>query len=302
MKPEDLMHAMNHLDPDLVERAEQPGTRRKPRVRRIAVLAACLAAMVVGVSAGASAGLFDAYFGGESNQYQQQLLSAAGSVSSGTVELRLEGAAADRHTVQLVVSFLGLTPESKQALAAGDLAQQGKFDLYALSETGQRIDFPSTESGTYTETGKAVTLLADADMTYLLTGTFEDTGLDQVATVCFAYEDLVLEADLTGCTFPEYQLEPAGGTGSLTGFSASAIGFYFTMASSDEPAQVRLIRADGSVEKDTAFRASWSGEDGQQQTAVTGVWCGGSPVAMGVLDLDQYQGIQVNGEKYLFVH
>ena len=51
MKPEDLMHAMNHLDPDLVERAEQPGTRRKPRVRRIAVLAACLAAMVVGVSA-----------------------------------------------------------------------------------------------------------------------------------------------------------------------------------------------------------------------------------------------------------
>ena len=96
-------------------------------------------------------------------------------------------------------------------------------------------------------------------------------------------------------------MEPAGGTGSLTGFSASAIGFYFTMASSDEPAQVRLIRADGSVEKDTAFRASWSGEDGQQQTTVTGVWCGDSPVAMGVLDLDQYQGIQVNGEKYLFV-
>ncbi len=87
MKPEDLMHAMNHLDPDLVERAEQPGTRRKPRVRRIAVLAACLAAMVVGVSAGASAGLFDAYFGGESDQYQHQLLSAAGSVSSGTVTI-----------------------------------------------------------------------------------------------------------------------------------------------------------------------------------------------------------------------
>lgn len=293
------------------------GRRHVPR--HFAACAACIALILfIGVSAASATGLFDgrlSYFGGETEMYLDEILPAVTSVSNDSIELRIDGAIADEHTCHMVVSFVGLTEEVKDRFAAGDLDEQKNFQLYAIAKTGERVEFSARESGTYTEKSalgkKAKTMLEDADMTYLLTGFFADgISMNDMEKVCFAYEDLVLEVNVQEHIAPEYELYPENpNEDSVTDFHVSRIGFYFTMpvgSEDDFHFDLKLIHADGTVWEGigAAQDVGWRGDSGysdEDTTAfVSGWWCGGSAVSIGILNLEDYCGVQVNGENYYF--
>lgn len=317
MKPETLLDSIQYIDEDLIARAEartggQNKVRRFPR--RFVAVAACLA-LLIGTTAAFAAGALDpllSYFGGESEPYLEEILSAGASVSNETLKLRMEGAIADSRTCHMLVSFLGLTPESKDSLSAGDLNVQDGFALYALTPEGERVEFSSTQSATYTDGGrKAVSAFEDAQQTYLLTGNLaEGTTMADVETVCFAYDGLVLKLDVGKYLCPEYQLkpDPAAKKPEILDFHVSRIGFYYTAAAVSEEDFLKLIpiRADGSLYKtfyeDYGVSAGSSrSDDSHEPFYVTGQWCAGSPVALAILELEDYAGFQVNGVNYYFV-
>lgn len=316
MKPETLLDSMQYVDEDLIARAEartgQPGkVRRFPR--RFAALAACLA-LLAGATAAGAAGVLDpllSYFSSDQEPYLEEILSAGASVSGEDLELRLEGAIADSRTCCLLVSFLGLTPERQDSLSAGNLGVQDAFTLYALTPAGERVAFSATESATYTDGGrKAVTAFGDAQQTYLLTGTLAaGTTMADVETVCFAYDGLELALEVGKYLCTEYALEPdpAAENPPLWDFRVSRIGFSYTAAPSEEDYPTLIpIRADGSLYKTFyedygASAGSSRSDDSDEPFSVTGLWCAGSPVALAILNLEDYQGFQVDGVNYYFV-
>lgn len=311
MNAENMVHFMGCIDDALIDRAESrvagrtaPGGRRG--WKRVAAWAACLVlAATLGVSAASSTGFLDrmqAYLGGETEMYLEEILASVASVSNEEMELRIDGAVADEHACHMIISFVGVTGETKKRFSAGDLEEQEKFELYAISKAGERVDFPNTESGTYTEEGmlhRAKTMLADADMTYLVSGTFRDGGMKDMAKVCFAFEDLVLELDVQEHIAPEYELYPEDPeTGLVTDLRISRVGFYFTMPTGED-FKLLLIREDGSL-FEMGYRASGGHTDEEAPAYVSGSWSGDSPVSIGLIDPEDYLGIQINGENYYF--
>ncbi len=328
MKPENLVHAIGHIDTDLVERAENRSTIQitdtakyhKRITKRFAACAACLAlTMVVGVSAAFATGFVDtllAYFSGETDLYLEEILSTVTSVSNEDMELRIDGAIADEHTCHMIVSFIGLTDESQSRFAAGDLDVQEEFDTYAVLSNGERVDIYTHESATYIETSdlgkKAKTMFADADMTYVISCILDDgISMNDVDTLCFAYEGLVLELDVQKYISPEYELhaETSDGTERITDFHVSRIGFYFTSIVNenfDDFFDIKLIYADGTVceftGRDLGYQLSYGHNTGDETVHVSGRWGGTSVVSVGIIDLDDYCGIQVNGVDYYFTN
>lgn len=315
MKPERFMDAMGHLDGDLIEQAERHSapTSGKRRPKRLLTWAACIAlVLVIGISGAVATGGFDSlkfYFGGETESYLDEILSAVTSVSNDQMELRVDGAIADEHTCHMVVSFVGLTDEAKHRFTAGSLEEQGSFQPYAITKDGQRVEYPSWQSGTYTKMsglGKtAKTMFADADMTYLITLFFEDDiTMSDIEKICFPYEDLTLEVNVQSYIAPEYVLTPEDPAEStITDFHISRIGFCFTMPAEDT-FDLKLIRADGTVVEEEEREFGYSGSSGCSDEAtvsrVSGYWCDGSPISIVIIDLEDYCGAQVNGENYYF--
>ena len=315
MKPERVMDAMGHLDDDLIEQAERrtAPTGRKRRPKRLLAWAACVALiLVIGISGAVATGVVDSlrfYFGGQSESYLDEILSAVTAVKNEEMELRIDGAIADGHICHMVVSFVGLTDESKARFTAGSLEEQGSFLPYVITKSGQRVEQITWQSGTYTKmngvTKAAETMFADADMTYLISLFFEDgLTMEDIASVCFSYGDLTLSVDMQDYLAPEYLLTPENPEEStITDFYLSRLGFYFTMPAGDEW-ELTLIRADGTLEKESERTFGYTGSSGYSDEDVTtrvyGYWCDGSPVSVAIIDLEEYCGAQINGETYYF--
>lgn len=166
--------------------------------------------------------------------------------------------------------------------------------------------FPWT-SGTYTRQGLfgnlSNTHFPDADMTFLLCYELGRERMAEVETVCFGYEDLTAEVDVSAYRFPEAALLPENGEGELTDVRLSALGLYFTAPCTEELPEftVRLIHADGTVAGEEEMweigvHLSFSGGDGAAMP-VTGNW--GSAPALRLIDLEDYCGVQINGTNYL---
>ncbi len=292
-----------------------------PIVKKWGALAACLAlVVVVGATAAFASGRFgglDSYFGGNADIYLDEILSAVTAVSNDEMELRADGAIADERSCHMVVSFVGLTEEVKERFAAGDLAEQQKFDLYAITSTGERIEFQTKASDTYTADKasggrKAQTMFADADMTYLLTGFLgANVTMNDIDKVCFAFEGLTLEVDIQNYIAPEVELVPeVPSEDSLTEFHVSRLGFYYTGPLPDgeiKPFEMKLIRSDGTIWEDCADELGWRsdttylGDDDSMTVSCVGYWGGGSHVAVGLIDLADFCGVQINGQNYYFV-
>ena len=310
MKEHRIADALDRVDRRYILEAA-PEEPVRPRRVRWGILAACLALTAVLGASALAAGLLDplgAYFAGESEFYLEELLSAAGSVSNEEVELRVEGAAADESVCYLLVSLIARTDEVRQAWEQTDLSEQyGRFTVSAKTSDGQEMEgFPWT-SGTYTRHGLFGNLsnnhFPDADMTFLLCYELGRERMAEVETVCFGYEDLTAEVDVSAYRFPEAALLPENGEGELTDVRLSALGLYFTAPCTEELPEftVRLIHADGTVAGEEEMweigvHLSFSGGDGADMP-VTGNW--GSAPALRLIDLEDYCGVQINGTNYL---
>lgn len=243
MKAEHWMDAMGQIDMNLVAEAEQrcltTPVRRPPR--KLLRWAACLAvALLLSLSVAFAAGVFDPlsqYFQGRTEADWDRFLSASTSVANDTVELRLEGAVADEHLCHLLVSFVGQTQAVKEQLTKHSAETQRGFQLHATAEDGTPVDSTQWTSGVYTEQrgfhSVASTPFAGADLTALVTVTFpEDLSLQEIENVCFTYEGLTLEVDVSQYLLPGYLLvpeHPAEGAGTVCylsplGFSARCQG------------------------------------------------------------------------------
>lgn len=299
MKPDTLLDALTYVDDDLLTRAEEPGTKKIRRFpRRIAALAACLT-LLLGATAFATGALDPllAYFDDPSGLYLEGFLAAGDSVSNDTVELRLEGAIADSQTVYLVVSLIG--PDE---IAVRDLV------FTAVTPTGEELPFSTTTMGTYTA-GKrqAISHFEDADLTYVAACNLpSDVSMEDIDQVWLSYQDLLLKVSIQDFLCPEYALEPEGeGLPAVSHLRMSAIGFSYTTTDEELYLDLLPIYADGTVyenfSEDYGTSAGGGMSDGSSTCAVTGQWCSGSPLALAVLDLDDYCGLQVNGVNYYFV-
>lgn len=320
MKPEKLIDSVGLIDADLVERAEVHAAPVKHiRLPKwFAACAACLALCILCASAAYAAGLFNgllSYFGGETESNWDEILSSVSSVSNDYMELRIDGAIADEYSCHMVVSFIGLTDEAKERFTVGSLDEQSRFDFYAVTKSGERVEFSVKESGTYTESSafggkKAKTMFEDVDMTYLLTGYLGKViGMNDIEKVCFTFENLTLELNVQNHISPVMELLPENPTeNSVVDFRISRIGFYFTVPSSaDDFLDLKLIKTDGTlwVNEDGFGEPGFSaGADNSGSNTVTtwmGYWCGGSNVSVGIIDLEDFCGAQINGENYYFV-
>ncbi len=296
MKPDTLLDAMNYIDEDLLARAEEPGTKKIRRFpRRLVALAACLT-LLLGATAFATGALDPllAYFDDPSGLYLEDFLAAGDSVANDTVELRLEGAIADSRTAYLVVSFLG-TDE----IAVRDLV------FTAVTPTGEELPFSTTTMGTYTS-GKrqAVSHFEDANLTYVVICNLPShVSMEDIGKIWLTYQDLTLEVSIQDYLCPEYALEPEEeGLPEITDLRMSALGFSYTTTDEELYLDLKPIFADGTVYENFSedYGISSGGEWSDGPTAVTGHWCAGSPLALAVLDLEDYCGLQVNGVNYYF--
>lgn len=314
MKEHQIADALGRVEERYIaEAAPEQGGRSRPRPFRWGMAAACLALVaVLGVSAAFAAGLLDplqSYFAGETEFYLEEILSSAGSVSSEDMELRVEGAAADESVCYVLVSLIARTDEVRQEWEKTDLSEQyGRFQVYALSHDGQRIDGFPWSSGTYTRQGLLGNLsnthFPDADMTFLISCDLGRERMEEAETVCFGYGGLTAEVDLSAYRFPEAVLVSENGEGELTDVRLSSLGLYFTAPPAEEPSRftVRLIHADGTVageeemlEIGVHLTMSGPGEDGA--IPVTGNW--GSAPALRIIDLEDWCGVEINGVRYL---
>ena len=114
------------------------------------------------------------------------------------------------------------------------------------------MDSTQWTSGVYTEQrgfhSVASTPFAGADLTALVTVTFpEDLSLQEIENVCFTYEGLTLEVDVSQYLLPGYLLvpeHPAEGAGTVC--YLSPIGFQCTVPGEGE-VTLELLRTDGTV-------------------------------------------------------
>ena len=309
MKSEKIIDAVGKIDDELINRAEMRAAAFKKRPRRKLIpAAACIAAAVVlCVSMAFADDIFaglSAYFSGTSENYKEELAVSGASVKNDVLELRIDGAAADERSVRMVVSFL---LQEDADFDVGDLNCQENFDFYAVDKTGARVEFKNRESGTYVggEMEKqAVSLLEDADMTYELGGVLEyGMSMNDIDKVCFSFEGLTLEMETEGKVMPLVKLRPEDEKNcSAEDVYISRCGFYYTVPenSDDMCSGTYLIRTDGTVltygKEDIGYSAGAETYGGS--VIVSGAW-GDTPVGIGLIDLDDYIGLEINGEKYL---
>ncbi|MBQ9853172.1 MAG: hypothetical protein IJO37_09710 [Ruminiclostridium sp.] len=304
MKPDTLLDALNYVDDDLLAWAEEPGTKKIRRFpKRLAALAACLT-LLLGATAFATGALDPllAYFDDPSGLYLEGFLAAGDSVANDTLEIRLEGAIADSRTAYLVVSFIGLDEATAWDLRRGGLDVRPELVYTVVTPEGEELPFSTSTMGTYT-TGKsqAISHFEDADLTYVFAGTLpENCSMEDMDQVCLTYEGLSLSLPVGDYLCPEYALDPEGeGLPAVSHLRMSAIGFSYTTTDEELYLDLLPIFTDGTVYE--SFREDYGTSAGGDSHSVTGHWCAGSPLALAVLDLNDYCGLQVNGVNYYFV-
>ena len=97
-------------------------------------------------------------------------------------------------------------------------------------------------------------------------------------------------------------------TATIADVYLSRLGFRFTMPVQENGVNaydLYLIREDGTLWEEMTEELGWSatGSHSTGDTEVTwaGYWGGGSHVAVGFIDLDEFIGVCINGENFYFV-
>lgn len=299
MKEDRLARALGGVDARYVlEAAEEQPRRRRPI--RWGVLAACLALAALLTGTALASGVLDPLLTRYLPGAGEEELTGVGSVSGSQLQLRLEAAAADENSCCMVVSLLGLTEEGRRQLERGDIPRE--CEIYGLLESGERWERGTRSLGRYmdgTVPGKGISHIPDADQTFVVLYEPRGCAMTDIPTVCFAYGGLTLEAD-TAAHFSPGRALSAEGDEELTEVSFSRLGFAFCPPAEAADWDIRLIRADGTVLTEEEMReigVSYSvGLGPEERIRVSGNW--GCLPAVTLIDMEEYAGLEINGETY----
>lgn len=305
-----LLDRMELIDMEYVEAAAYPERKRTFRWRGWSAAAACLllTAAIGGATAYAT-GAFDtvkAYFTGENAKAQLLVSDGEQTAMDGPLEIHLENVVADEQACWFTVSFAGL---SEPVTAGSD------FEMVWITKDGKEIREFSNSVGAYVDnikkgygdSAEAISLYEDSDAAVLV-GCYVPYGMamSELKEIVFTYEGLSLRINANGYIASSYELKTKDGVGEITAFTASAIGFSFTAPSSTIFFDIALIRSDGTYCEDSdqdfiGYEIRHGSSDAERAQQVTGNWSGRNAVSLGILDIDQYSGIRVNGVDYFFV-
>ncbi len=305
MKPEKIIEAMNMLDDDLIEQAERNNNIKKiqftPALKRLVACAACAMFIIATSYAAEIVEAFKSYFVSQNEEFPPEVMTDVKTDENEELTIRLDGAVADRHSCHMIVSFISKKPR------IFDGYEQEGFALYAIDKNGERVDFDDRSSGTYMEhspVAKAITKIADADATYLVSGTFEIPKMENMDKLVFEYEGLKLETELDGNILPEYPLYTEDG--EQTGYVITPIGLYINYKT-DTPDEylfnkVFLLDKDGkAVEMGFSGHSSTAKlADGSEHIVAIHTWSAGH-IDVHILDMENYIGVQIKGTNYYFV-
>jgi len=313
MKNDSLAYALGQVDDQyIMEAIPNAGNKIRKYGLKWGTIVACLTlAVILGASVAIAAGLLDplfSYFQSEGEIYLEEILAPSDSVSNEKIKLRMEGAIADEDVCYMVVSLIDLTGAERKRLENADIHQE--FEIYGVLENGERVMGASTTSGTYMQGRKAKSLFPDASQTRVIMYEPKSCDIKDVQKVCFSYGGLVLELEPANYMSPQCNLEPEENNEALTNVRISRVGFSFVQPISEEMSDedltydIRLIRADGSVLTNDEMReigvhSSVFLAPEMTETKITGNW--GRIPAITIIDLDDYCGLQINGENYYYV-
>lgn len=315
MRNDSLAYALGNVDPQYILEAEEALPVRRSRIR-VALIAACLIlavllAATVAIASGVLDPLLAYYMRGDTENYLEEILSAAGSVSNEKMELRIEGAITDGDACYMVVSFIGKT--AWQRFKLGDRAVGREVEIYGLRENGERIIGAGTTWGGYmsgTAYGRVKSFILDASQTMIVIYKPRECGILDVHKLCFGYGGLVLELEPAKHMSPWYTLTPEkSGDDTLKDVHISRIGFSFVQPLSEGMSvkelryKLYLIRTDGTVltsEEMGEFGYGYSNLflPDADETKFVGNW--GRVPAFALIDLDEYCGLQINGTNYYY--
>lgn len=313
MKKDSLAYALGQVDDQyIMEAAPNAGNKTRKYSLKWGTIAACLTlAVILGASVAVATGMLNplfSYFHSEDEIYLEEILAPADSVSNEKVQLRMEGAIADEDACYMVVSLIDLTGTERKRLERADIHKE--FDIFGVLESGDRVMGGITNAGTYMQGGKAKSFFPDASQTRVIMYEPRSCGMNDVQKVCFSYDGLILEVKPSNYMSPHYNLAEENDSATLTGVRMSRVGFSFVQAISEEMSaeeliyDVSLIRADGTVLSTDEMREigltySVSTAPHIEETRITGTW--GNIPSITIINLDDYCGLQINGENYYYV-
>lgn len=309
MRTERILDAMTYIDESLILRAEQPSTGKKTarRLKGFAAAACAVLMLSAGSVAAYSAGLFDGvlqYFGGAAEDYLEQILAEDIYAADGHIEMQVHGVTASETHVSLLVSLNGITTQGKEYIDDMERVPTDSIALFTKNPDGSLTKCSSVSIGTFMETSfngtQAKSKLEGVQLAFTVDC---ETGADSVV-LCF--EDLTTEIDISTRRFETLELKPENiEISTVSDVKMSAVDFSFTVeADSLRRVTVKLILADGTLydgmgEKIGYVSAAGYSED-DSFISVTGKWCEGSPVNSAVLDLEDFCGLEINGERFYY--
>lgn len=317
MRNDDIAYALGCVDAQyILEAADTASGNRRHRIKWSAVAACLILAGMLTISAAIATGMLDSllsyYIQGETENYMEEILSPAGSVSNEKLQLRIEGAIADRDTCYMVVSFIGLTEKEKTKLERAEISKD--IEIYGLLENGERVKAAAKSVGTYMQKSvsrKAKSFFKDASQTYIISYRPKEYSISNIQKVCLGYGGLVLELEVAKHMSPEYALvSEEGSSDAITDLRISRVGLSFIqpimeeMSEDDFNYEIKLIRADGTVLTDEEMREigvniNSSFGFGMTEVKITGNW--GRVPAIAIINLDDYCGVQINGTNYYYI-
>lgn len=333
MRGFDLLSAMELTDLAYVEQAniESQISQSEPipgKGVRFRTLAACLLLLLAtGVTAFATDmyGQLVHYVKTENQTYMEQMIASSACVSNEDYEFRIDAAIADSHACHFLVSFTGKTEKKKAALQSNLYDKQfGVFELLeatAIKKDGTVVDFWNRSAGA---TGKrtgwktySFSLFEDTDITYFLTCEFNNwNSMKDLKGIELTFDGMSLFLDVKDYMVKEYPLYTKMEDAPFKNLTISELGLYFEAPVSmffDKNKQTyqnhdrirfSLIDRYGKVlelEEDDqilSYGTSYNNED--ELAYVSGSWKFTGEMEIGIIDLDDYCGVQIDGYSYYF--
>ena len=326
----DLLEAMSFADLSYVDAAEHTAKYRKNiGKRRMSVLAACLSVLLImGVTVGATDlyGQLAKYFSGNSEKYMENIIASSEIASNEEWEFRVDGAISDSHTCHIVISLTGKTKQAQQKLKENvtHISKKSFFseiDMTAVAQDGTLIPFWNQSAQSFGHrTGwrsYQYSFLEDTDLTYLVSCEFDNwSSMKNVKEIRLMFHDLSISLDVNQYMTDEVALYAEEETAPLQKLTMSELGLYFEAPVSmfyDESKQnphvsdtmyICLIDRYGEVIEHEKYDNPLSYGTGYNPKAdwafVSGSWKFEKPMEIGIIDLEDYCGIQIDGFHYYY--
>lgn len=308
IKKDNILEKMSLIDTKYVESANYSEVKKKFRVSKLAAIAACVAACIIISGTAYASGALDAvmaYFMGENEDMQTLLLDGDQVSSNDTSSIRLDNYIADERTCHFTISYKGFD----NPINTGE-----EHNIVWICADGKEYTEFNREVGAYTEGfsigsgiwANAKSAYDDADAT-LIFNCEVPNGMkaSDFKEIKVEYSGLSLDINLKDAVVNMYSPKSIQESKNIRNLVVSSVGLYFDVISEIESIEIALIDNDGNYiradeKSDFAYSLSMSREDDVEWATVTGSWSGDSPISVKILDIDNYKGIQINGEDFLF--